>query len=145
MLFLYALFLRTVDTLRLRREEGQTTAEYALAILAAAAVAVVLDRLGPIFRQAAGVLRQRDRQRDRRCGRCLTDADRSAGPRPSSSPLVLPLVLVVTLALVQTGLLVRDRLLVEAAARGCARRRHPGRSVRHPNGRTRCRAVARRG
>ena len=32
MLFLYALFLRTVDTLRLRREEGQTTAEYALAI-----------------------------------------------------------------------------------------------------------------
>jgi len=42
MLFLYALFLRTVDTLRLRREEGQTTAEYALVILAAAAVAVVL-------------------------------------------------------------------------------------------------------
>jgi hypothetical protein len=40
MLFLYALFLRTVDTLRLRREEGQTTAEYALVILAAAAVAV---------------------------------------------------------------------------------------------------------
>jgi hypothetical protein len=30
--------------------------------------------------------------------------------------LVLPLVLVVALALVQTGLLVRDRLLVEAAA-----------------------------
>ncbi len=42
MLFLYALFLRTVDTLRLREEEGQTTAEYALVILAAAAVAVVL-------------------------------------------------------------------------------------------------------
>ena len=42
MLFLYALFLRTVDTLRLRREEGQTTAEYALVILAAAAIAVVL-------------------------------------------------------------------------------------------------------
>jgi Flp pilus assembly protein TadG len=35
--------------------------------------------------------------------------------------LVLPLVLVVALALVQTGLLVRDRLLVEAAARGGAR------------------------
>lgn len=30
--------------------------------------------------------------------------------------LVLPLILVVALALVQTGLLVRDRLLVEAAA-----------------------------
>jgi Flp pilus assembly protein TadG len=35
--------------------------------------------------------------------------------------LVLPLVLIVALALVQTGLLVRDRLLVEAAARAGAR------------------------
>lgn len=35
--------------------------------------------------------------------------------------MVLPLVLLVTLALVQTGLLVRDRLLVEAAARAGAR------------------------
>ncbi|HEX6581603.1 MAG TPA: TadE/TadG family type IV pilus assembly protein [Actinomycetota bacterium] len=35
--------------------------------------------------------------------------------------LVLPLVLVVALALVQMGLLVRDRLLVEAAARAGAR------------------------
>jgi|SRR5688500_16658009 Flp pilus assembly protein TadG len=35
--------------------------------------------------------------------------------------LVLPLMLVVALALVQTGLLVRDRLLVEAAARAGAR------------------------
>jgi Flp pilus assembly protein TadG len=35
--------------------------------------------------------------------------------------LVLPLVLVVALALVQTGLLLRDRLLVEAAARAGAR------------------------
>jgi Flp pilus assembly protein TadG len=35
--------------------------------------------------------------------------------------LVLPLILVVTLALVQVGLLVRDRLLVEAAARAGAR------------------------
>ena len=35
--------------------------------------------------------------------------------------LVLPLVLVVALGLVQTGLLVRDRLLLEAAARAAAR------------------------
>jgi Flp pilus assembly protein TadG len=35
--------------------------------------------------------------------------------------LVLPLVLVVALALVQTGRLVRDRLLLEAAARAGAR------------------------
>jgi hypothetical protein len=34
--------------------------------------------------------------------------------------LVLPLVLTVALALVQTGLLLRDRLLVEAAARAAA-------------------------
>ena len=36
--------------------------------------------------------------------------------------LVLPLILVIALALVQVGLLVRDRLLVEAAARAGARR-----------------------
>jgi Flp pilus assembly protein TadG len=35
--------------------------------------------------------------------------------------LVLPLVLVLTLALVEVGLLARDRLLVEAAARAGAR------------------------
>ena len=35
--------------------------------------------------------------------------------------LVLPLVLVVALSLVQVGLLVRDRLLIEAAARAGAR------------------------
>jgi Flp pilus assembly pilin Flp len=42
MLFLYAMYSRAVGAPRLRREEGQTTAEYALVILAAAAVAVVL-------------------------------------------------------------------------------------------------------
>ena len=44
MLFLYGLLWRatTEVTSRLRREDGQTTAEYALVILAAAAVAVVL-------------------------------------------------------------------------------------------------------
>jgi Flp pilus assembly protein TadG len=49
-------------------------------------------------------------------------------PRPSERgtaavefALVLPLILVVALALVQTGLLFRDRLLVEAAARAGAR------------------------
>jgi len=40
MLFLYPYWLRVAAGLR--REEGQTTAEYALVILAAAAVAVVL-------------------------------------------------------------------------------------------------------
>ena len=40
MLFLYGLTLRAAA--RLRREEGKTTAEYALVILAAAAIAVVL-------------------------------------------------------------------------------------------------------
>jgi Flp pilus assembly pilin Flp len=40
MLLLYTYWFRVTESLR--REEGQTTAEYALVILAAAAVAVVL-------------------------------------------------------------------------------------------------------
>jgi Flp pilus assembly pilin Flp len=40
MLLLYSIWFRATGFLR--REEGQTTAEYALVILAAAAVAVVL-------------------------------------------------------------------------------------------------------
>ena len=49
---------------------------------------------------------------------------RSHGERGASAvefALVLPLLLMVALALVQVGLLVRDRLLVEAAARAGAR------------------------
>jgi Flp pilus assembly pilin Flp len=42
MLFLYAMLVRAAGAIRLRKEDGQTTAEYALVILAAAAVAVVL-------------------------------------------------------------------------------------------------------
>src|SRR5436309_11926952 len=45
----------------------------------------------------------------------------SIGSATVEFALVLPLVLVVVLALVQVGLLVRDRLLVEAAARAAAR------------------------
>src|SRR5213592_4577567 len=47
--------------------------------------------------------------------------DRSVGSATVEFALVLPLVLVVVLALVQVGLVVRDRLLVEAAARAAAR------------------------
>jgi Flp pilus assembly protein TadG len=50
-----------------------------------------------------------------------TRPDRESGTAAVEFALVLPLVLVVVLALVQTGLLVRDRLLVEAAARAGAR------------------------
>ena len=49
------------------------------------------------------------------------DASPERGTAAVEFALVLPLVLVVALALVQTGLLVRDRLLVEAAARAGAR------------------------
>jgi Flp pilus assembly protein TadG len=50
-----------------------------------------------------------------------TRPDRERGTAAVEFALVLPLVLVVVLALVQTGLLVRDRILVEAAARAGAR------------------------
>jgi len=47
--------------------------------------------------------------------------DRESGSAAVEFALVLPIVLVVALALVQVGLLARDRLLVEAAARAGAR------------------------
>lgn len=51
-----------------------------------------------------------------------TQPDRSeGGSAVVEFALVLPLVLVVSLSLVQVGLLVRDRLLIEAAARAGAR------------------------
>ena len=46
---------------------------------------------------------------------------RQIGSAAVEFALVLPLVLVMALALVQVGLLVRDRLLVESAARAGAR------------------------
>jgi Flp pilus assembly protein TadG len=61
--------------------------------------------------------------------RTRPEADRAKRPVAPSDQgsatlefaLVLPLVLIVVLGLVQVGLLVRDRLLVEAAARAGAR------------------------
>jgi Flp pilus assembly protein TadG len=51
-----------------------------------------------------------------------TRRDRSqSGSAVVEFALVLPLVLVVALSLIQVGLLVRDRLLIEAAARAGAR------------------------
>ena len=50
-----------------------------------------------------------------------TRRDPERGTAAVEFALVLPLVLTVALALVQTGLLLRDRLLVEAAARAAAR------------------------
>jgi len=51
-----------------------------------------------------------------------TRPDRSqTGSAVVEFALVLPLVLIVALSLVQVGLLVRDRLLIEAAARAGAR------------------------
>jgi len=47
--------------------------------------------------------------------------DRESGSAAVEFALVLPIVLVMALALVQVGLLARDRLLVEAAARAGAR------------------------
>jgi Flp pilus assembly protein TadG len=50
-----------------------------------------------------------------------TASDRERGSAVVEFALVLPLVLVMALAVVQVGLLARDRLLVEAAARAGAR------------------------
>src|SRR5918996_727722 len=50
-----------------------------------------------------------------------TPRDHDEGTAAVEFALVLPLLLIVGLALVQTGLLVRDRLLVESAARAGAR------------------------
>jgi Flp pilus assembly protein TadG len=50
-----------------------------------------------------------------------TRRDAEVGTAAVEFALVLPLVLTVALALVQTGLLLRDRLLVEGAARAAAR------------------------
>ena len=89
-------------------------------ILAAAAVAVVLIAWARSSGKLPAFFDQRDRQRDRRCASRLS-ALVEHGTAAVEFALVLPLVLVVALALVQTGLLVRDRLLVEAAARAGAR------------------------
>jgi Flp pilus assembly protein TadG len=50
-----------------------------------------------------------------------TASDRERGTAVVEFALVLPLVLVMALAVIQVGLLARDRLLVEAAARAGAR------------------------
>ncbi len=50
-----------------------------------------------------------------------TGIDAERGTAAVEFALVLPLLLVITLAVVQVGLLVRDRLLVESAARAGAR------------------------
>ena len=51
----------------------------------------------------------------------MRTARRERGSATVEFALVLPLLLVVALALLQLGLLVRDRLMVEAAARAGAR------------------------
>jgi|SRR5215211_4473819 len=50
-----------------------------------------------------------------------TRPDTERGTAAVEFALVLPLVLIVALGVVQAGLLLRDRLLVEAAARAAAR------------------------
>jgi Flp pilus assembly protein TadG len=58
---------------------------------------------------------------DRRSRRSSCARERERGTAAVEFALVLPLVLTVALALVQIGLVVRDRLLVESAARAGAR------------------------
>jgi Flp pilus assembly protein TadG len=60
-----------------------------------------------------------------------------AGTAAVEFALVLPLLLVIALALVQVGLVIRDRLLVEEAARAGARGRYRNLGVLCPHGRGR--------
>src|SRR6266508_5837338 len=80
------------------------------------------DRVGPVVWQAARVLRQ-DHRRDQHAA--VIDSTLSGrGERASASvefALVLPLILIMALALLQVGLLVKDQLVVEGAARAGAR------------------------
>ncbi|TMK85657.1 MAG: hypothetical protein E6G44_06340 [Actinobacteria bacterium] len=87
------------------------------------------DRLGPVQRQAAGFLRQGHRRLDEQLLSSAVDRRKGAretrqGERGSAAVefvLVLPLVLVMSLAIVQVGLLVKDQLVVTEAARAGAR------------------------
>jgi Flp pilus assembly protein TadG len=59
--------------------------------------------------------------RDRSRGRRAPAPDEQQGSAAVEFAMVLPIVLALVLALVQVGLLVRDRLLVESAVRSGAR------------------------
>src|SRR5207245_11209466 len=84
------------------------------------------DRVGSIVRKTAGVLRSHHRHdHERRIvgnkemkGLCRSSARGSAAVEFA---LVLPLLLVVGLALLQVGLLTKDQLIVQEAARAGAR------------------------
>ncbi len=131
MLFLYSLWFRAAQAFR--RDEGQTTAEYALVILAAAAVAVVLIAWAHSSGKLPQFFDQVIDNGDRGCGCRLIGRPTARHARRAGFvrgdhgtaavefALVLPLVLTITLAMVQVGLLVRDRLVVESAARAGAR------------------------
>ena len=79
------------------------------------------DHVGALVGQASGVLRSDHRLGDRRCVCRVSARRRQRGSATVEFSLVLPLLFVVALGLIQVGLLARDRLLVEAAARAGAR------------------------
>ena len=99
-------------------QQGQSTVEYALILLGAAAIALALvswvtgsNVVGRLF----------DTVIDRILGRAVTRHRSARGQATVEVALVLPVVVVVLAVLVQVGLLVRDRIVVVHAARAAAR------------------------
>ncbi len=106
---------------RLSEHVGQTTAEYALVILAAAAIAVVLIA----WARSSGRLPRSSTASSIRSRAVRVRSDLRRGPERGAATvefaLVLPVVFLVRMAVVQVVAIGRDRLLLAQAARAGAR------------------------
>ena len=112
-------------------DSGQTTAEYALVMLAAAAVAGLVLGVGDQEPHDLAPVRHGDRQArfpdgsepldDRTHGSERGWARSDRGQSTVELALVLPVLVLFLLALVQTALVARDEVLVQDAARAAVR------------------------
>lgn len=105
-------------------ERGQASAEYALVILAAAAVALVLIAWARSSGKLPAFFDHIIDSGEQRAVTTSRSPRRRTGERASASvefALVLPLVLTMALGLLELGLIVKDQLVVTEAARAGAR------------------------
>ncbi len=106
---------------RLRGEAGQTTAEYALVMLGAAAIAALVVTWASKTDVGGQAVRLRRLEGDRRGLVRPGGAAGEGGQTTVELALALPLVAMSILLVVQIGLVVRDEVLVTHAAREAAR------------------------